>query len=93
MISGGDPRQVVSMWYNEIENYDFNNPNAGGNTQHFTQVVWADSTELGIGIGQSKSSTGNEILIVVCNYNPPGNFLGHFNEQTVPKPVNIKAAY
>ncbi|MCJ7547003.1 MAG: CAP domain-containing protein [Deltaproteobacteria bacterium] len=38
---------------------------------HYTQVVWKDTKELGCAKVGCK---GN--IIVVCNYDPPGNFLG-----------------
>ena len=31
-------REVVDMWYDEIENYDFDNPRYDENTSNFTQV-------------------------------------------------------
>jgi pathogenesis-related protein 1 len=38
---------------------------------HYTQMVWRDTTSLGCG-----QSTCNQTLIVVCNYAPPGNYIG-----------------
>jgi pathogenesis-related protein 1 len=38
---------------------------------HYTQMVWRDSTALGCG-----ESPCNKTLIVACNYDPPGNYLG-----------------
>lgn len=39
-----------------------------------------ESEELGVGIATSK--TGQ--VFVVCNYNPPGNFIGSFAENVPP---------
>ena len=39
---------------------------------HYTQMIWFESTE--IGCGQATCSNGS--IIVVCNYNPPGNVIG-----------------
>ncbi|WP_107850893.1 CAP domain-containing protein [Oceanimonas marisflavi] len=38
---------------------------------HYTQMVWPDTRELGCA-----TSTCNDIMILVCNYYPPGNYLG-----------------
>jgi pathogenesis-related protein 1 len=38
---------------------------------HYTQVVWKNTKHLGCG---SAECNGN--MLVVCNYDPPGNFLG-----------------
>lgn len=38
---------------------------------HYTQMVWRDTTMLGCG-----EAVCNKTLIVACNYDPPGNFIG-----------------
>ena len=49
-------------------------------TGHFTQVVWKSSTELGCGI----SVDSNNRIVGVCNYNPPGNYMGQFDSNVLP---------
>ena len=39
---------------------------------HYTQMVWRDTTTLGCG-----EAMCNKTLIVTCNYDPPGNYIGH----------------
>lgn len=39
---------------------------------HYTQMVWRDTSYVGCGQSQCNGS-----LIVVCNYDPPGNYMGH----------------
>jgi len=63
------------MWYNEIKDYDFSNPKFTPGTGNFTQVVWAGSTEIGVG----KATNGGQTF-VVANYYPPGNYQGQFKE-------------
>jgi len=38
---------------------------------HYTQMVWRDTTSMGCG-----EASCNKMLIIACNYDPPGNFLG-----------------
>ena len=64
-------QEAVDMWYNEIKDYDYNNPGFAMNTGHFTQVVWAETTQ----VGAAKAKNGNAVF-VVANYLPPGNVSG-----------------
>ena len=36
---GKVPGLAVDKWYDEIKDYNFNNPQFGHNTGHFTQVI------------------------------------------------------
>ena len=38
---------------------------------HYTQMVWRDTRRLGCGEAEC-----NGMLLVVCNYDPPGNYIG-----------------
>ena len=69
------------MWYDEIKDYNFSKPGFSSNTGHFTQVVWVDSVELGVG----KATSKNGMQFVVARYYPPGNILGRF-------PDNVKGS-
>ena len=69
------------MWYDEIKDYDFKKPGFSSATGHFTQVVWVDSVELGVG----KATAPNGMQFVVARYYPPGNILGRF-------PDNVKGS-
>ena len=68
------------MWYNEIKDYDFNNPTFSSQCGHFTQVVWADSTLLGGGI----ATTTDGKTFVVARYSKPGNMRSKFKENVKP---------
>lgn len=63
----------IDNWGGEEQNYDVNtNTCATGKVcGHFTQVVWRNTARLGCG-----KATGNGNDYVVCNYDPPGNFVG-----------------
>ncbi len=47
---------------------------------HFTQLVWRSSRELGVGraVGADAKGTGDQRVVVVCAYYPPGNVLNRF---------------
>ncbi len=61
-------------WYEEIENYTYQPIRANSDTKtgHYTQMVWKSSRK--VGIGKAKCSNGS--IIIVANYNPPGNVIG-----------------
>jgi uncharacterized protein YkwD len=42
---------------------------------HYTQMVWKGTTQIGAGIA-SFQQNGFTMNVVVCCYNPPGNFIG-----------------
>lgn len=71
---------AVQSWYSEIQKHKFGGEPKDLCTGHFTQVVWLDTTDLGVGHVMTKSGAH----YVVCNYNPPGNFLGQFAKKVLP---------
>lgn len=73
--SAGD--EATNMWYAEVKDYRFDKPGFQGNTGHFTQVVWKESKELGMGRAQTADG---RLTFVVARYKPPGNLLNHFQE-------------
>ncbi|MBN8588497.1 MAG: hypothetical protein J0L94_09270 [Rhodothermia bacterium] len=42
---------------------------------HYTQIVWATSVRVGCGYATCNTGGWNTLL-VVCNYDPPGNYIG-----------------
>jgi len=72
-ISGGlaSPAEVVRAWADEARNYDYADNSCRGVCGHYTQIVWADTTEVGCAVARGG---GREVW--VCNYNPPGNWVG-----------------
>ncbi|XP_042859515.1 uncharacterized protein LOC122245623 isoform X2 [Penaeus japonicus] len=67
--------EAVDSWYSEIKDFRFGREPADLRAGHFTQVVWRDSKELGVGIARSRSGK----IYVVANYNPAGNMVGSFS--------------
>jgi hypothetical protein len=88
-ISGAQP---VDAWYSEIKDYSYGSTKFSTVTGHFTQVVWVGSKE--VGCGQAKSN--KNMIYVVCNYSPPGNYNGKFKDNILKSMVipteNRKAA-
>ncbi|XP_056150413.1 Golgi-associated plant pathogenesis-related protein 1 [Lampris incognitus] len=77
-------KEAVENWYGEIKDYQWDQPGFNMNTGHFTQVVWKDSTELGVG----QASNGNSVF-VVGQYRPAGNMnvAGYFEKNVLPSSV------
>jgi uncharacterized protein YkwD len=76
---------AVDDWYDEIKDYDFQNGKSknGGVVGHFTQVLWKDSTQLGIGVAKSSKNS----VYVVGNYHPGGNFNNNDLKNVFPAKV------
>ncbi|XP_071337917.1 Golgi-associated plant pathogenesis-related protein 1-like isoform X2 [Trachinotus anak] len=74
-------KEAVDSWYSEIKDYNWSQPGFSGNTGHFTQVVWKDSTELGVGM-----ATDGKRAFVVGQYRPAGNMnmAGYFEKNVLP---------
>lgn len=75
------PADVVKSWADEVADYDYASNACTKTCGHYTQVVWADSTKLGCGVATctENSPFGAQFPtweLWVCNYDPPGNFVG-----------------
>lgn len=65
-------REMVQRWYDEVKNYDFDKggPKAASSAyKHFSQLIWANTAELGVGTAVSKRYG----FITVARYRPTGN--------------------
>lgn len=69
-----DIHRVVNDWASEIEFYDYssNRCQPGQQCGHYTQIVWRETTEVGCAYRQCSDLS----QLWVCNYNPPGNYIG-----------------
>ena len=72
-ISGAraSPAQVVAAWDTESADYDYRANKCRAVCGHYTQVVWATTKQVGCGVARDSRRE-----IWVCNYDPPGNWIG-----------------
>uniref|UniRef100_A0A673K4L6 GLI pathogenesis-related 2 n=1 Tax=Sinocyclocheilus rhinocerous TaxID=307959 RepID=A0A673K4L6_9TELE len=72
---------AVESWYSEIKDYNFSRPGFTSKTGHFTQVVWKDTKEVGVGLATDGNTT-----FVVGQYLPAGNIsnAGYFERNVLP---------
>ncbi|GAB0095256.1 uncharacterized protein DMENIID0001_106150 [Sergentomyia squamirostris] len=73
-------KTAVDSWYSEIKSHVFHREPASLATGHFTQVVWTDCRNLGVGVATNASGQ----TYVVCNYDPPGNYRGQYSQKVPP---------
>ena len=68
------PEQPPAAWAGEGSDYDLgsNRCAEGKVCGHYTQMVWASSRQ--VGCGSQLCADGGQIW--VCNYDPPGNWVG-----------------
>lgn len=73
--------EVCDSWYNEIKLYEFGqDPPDSANVQHFTQMVWRITTELGVGMAKSVDG----VVFVVAKYSPRGNTPDQYASNVFP---------
>jgi uncharacterized protein YkwD len=73
-IVGGaaTPRHVVERWAAEEKNFDYQaNQCLLGMCGHYTQIVWRDTRRVGCAVAR-----GGSREVWVCEYDPPGNYIG-----------------
>lgn len=74
--------EVIQGWASEKSDFTYatNTCRIGKQCGHYTQVVWRSS--VGIGCATQRCTTGSPFsgspiwYLVVCNYDPAGNFVG-----------------
>lgn len=70
-------RRYFFCRYNEVCAYDFDRSEFSMNSGHFTQLVWSDSTEFGIGKASGQQN-GMPCTFVVGRFKPSGNYKGEY---------------
>lgn len=81
-LAAGYPNATSSIdaWGTERDEYDFNKAEFSHETGHFTQMVWKETTTVGCGRRKCDGRGGSPGWYVVCEYFPPGNVIGAFEE-------------
>jgi len=66
--------QASESWYSEIKDYKYGKINNTNwyKTGHYTQMVWKNTTHVGMGMAVCKDGA----ILIVANYNPSGNYMG-----------------
>ena len=67
------PADAVTAWESERQFYHGQPIGEGdfGAYGHYTQIIWGDTERVGCA-----QVVCNGMLIIACNYDPPGNFIG-----------------
>jgi uncharacterized protein YkwD len=69
--AAASPREVVESWASEVKDYDYGSNRCQGQCGHYTQIVWRNTRSVGCAVAR-----GAKREIWVCNYDPPGNYVG-----------------
>ena len=67
-------KQVIKAWADEVVDYNYqsNSCRTGEQCGHYTQIVWRESQA----VGCAKVVCADKSQLWVCNYDPPGNYVG-----------------
>lgn len=75
-----DWNYAMSSWVKEADNYKYEKFSTGLTngkiTGHYTQMIWANTKQVGCGVSSGPSKSGK--YFYVCRYSPPGNIGGEF---------------
>jgi pathogenesis-related protein 1 len=79
---GASGTKVVEGWVSEKKDYNYASNTCSGTSVcgHYTQVIWGATTH--VGCAKQACTTGSPLKgsatweMWVCNYSPPGNYVG-----------------
>lgn len=84
--------EATKIWYNQGNNYSYADPRLNSNTDSFTQVIWKETRDIGMGCAQRKGTLSNDIFVVALYY-PPGNSPRALRQNVVSPSRNVNDAY
>jgi len=67
---------AIECWYKEKDDYNHYNNSCNDVCGHYTQLVWRDTTEIGCAKARYTKGNHKNNTVIVCRYNPPGNYMG-----------------
>ncbi|CAF1012692.1 unnamed protein product [Brachionus calyciflorus] len=73
-----DVHHIIDYWVQK-SHIDLNSQEKPTRTSHFTQIVWKNSSKLGVGL----SKAGNGGIYVVAFYHPRGNIVNYIDENVL----------
>ncbi|XP_065654923.1 uncharacterized protein LOC105846415 isoform X2 [Hydra vulgaris] len=80
----------VKDWYSEVCNKEYEFGSEGSpDTSHFTQVIWSESTSLGMGKATLELN-GMSCVYVVARYKPRGNVASQYASNVLRGTFNFK---
>lgn len=85
-------QSLFQLWVDEGDDYDYSTTQFSSADGHFTQVVWAGSTQVGCAMitcpaeDLGFTGTSGNGAYLVCEYAPAGNVQGQFTQNV--KPLN-----
>lgn len=71
-------KSMVQHWYEEGNNYCYDIEDNFG-TSHFTQIIWKETEQIGVGIAKSRDGKYSYGVVI---YYPEGNY-GYFKENVL----------
>ncbi|WCJ42401.1 Pathogenesis-related protein 1 [Euphorbia peplus] len=73
--SGWSPAQAAATWISERKWYNYWSNSCSGKEEcgHYTQIVWKSTSRVGCA---KVTCSGGRGVFMICNYDPPGNFIG-----------------
>ena len=83
-------KESVKAWYDEIEFYNYADSEREiaakfSKIGHFTQLIWDDTTDIGLGFAEKKDeSNGMITTVVVTKYWPAGNMMNAMKKHVFP---------
>jgi len=72
--------KAIDAWYNEYTFYNFEKNDFEPRSGHFSQLVWNNCSEFGIGVSIKENK-----IYVCMNFNPAGNVRNQFKENVKDK--------